>query len=124
MAQATGSTPKPDAASPAKAGAAATPKEPTFKEPPKYQLLEPAYINETLYESERQPMITGKETGEEIRRPIIITCLGRPGAHMKPVNAAAEHMYKKHPPATLNPIDKLSIIGPEAEVIAPSRPTA
>jgi hypothetical protein len=94
------------------------------KELPKYQLLETSYINETLYDPEREPMIMDKETGEEMRRPIIITFTGKPGPHMKPVNAAAKAMYEKYPPSTINPIDKLTIVGPGAEVIESVRPTA
>lgn len=106
MAQAPGLTPKPEASQ------------------PRYQLLETSYINETLYEPDREPMITDKETGEEIRRPIIITFAGRPGPHMKPVNAAARAMVEKYPPQSINPIDKLTVVGPGAEVIPPGVATA
>lgn len=123
MAKAPGTPDKPAAQS-SEAGASAAPKTPANREPPKYRLTETSYINDVLHEPDRQPMIFNKETGEEERRPIIITYLGRPGPHMVPVNAAAKAMYEKHPPASINPIDKLSLIGPEAEVIAPSRPTA
>jgi hypothetical protein len=120
---ATGSTPKPPRADAAvEHSSAPAPKKPTAQ--PRYQLTQTSYINDTLLEPDREPMITDPETGEEKRRPLVITYLGRPGPHMVPMNDAARAMYAKYPPSDLNPIDKMTVVGPGAEVITPGHPTA
>ncbi len=117
MATAAGTPPKPKPAQEPAAGS------PTSKVRPKYRLTQTAYINETLYEPERQPLVQNAE-GEMVLKALIIEYDGEPGAHMVPVNAPARAMYAKHPPRDMNPVDKLSILGPGAETIAPGRATA
>lgn len=72
------------------------------QEPPQYRLTEPAYIDDRHYD---QGMV---DSGKAV-----IFYEGIPGAHMKPLNAAAKAMVKKHPPANINPIDEMTSLAPK-----------
>lgn len=78
---------------------------PTKGEVPQYRLSEVAYINDRLL----QP-------GE------VIYFEDPPGPHMMPLNDAAKAMVAKHKPTRVDPIESLTIVGPNATVLHPQRP--
>lgn len=88
----------------------AQPDRPTFTEPPRYKLLEKAFLgdvkikqgedwvpyNDVLLDPDEQPIIglsgpfSGRGTPQ--RQPLLIEFMGIPDSHMEPVNKAAEWM--------------------------------
>lgn len=96
---------------------------------PKYELTEKAYLGDILFNPEEQVNPLTKrtrprdpETGD--LAPLLIEYEGIPGPHMIPVNDAAKAMVAAHPrasAASINPVESLTIIGPNATVLQPQR---
>lgn len=78
---------------------------PAKGEVPQYRLTEVSYINDRLLPA-----------GE------VIYFAEPPGPHMEPINAAAKAMVAKFKPEKKDPIEALTIVGPNAEVLHPQRP--
>lgn len=87
----------------------AAPKRPTFKEPPRYRLLQKAFLTckvkqgeewvpyaDVLLDPEEQPVVglSGPfgGRGPVQRQPLIIEFAGIPDEHLEPLNDAAHYM--------------------------------
>lgn len=66
---------------------------PSQGEVPQYKLTEPAYIDDKYLEAGAAIYFTGV-----------------PGAHMHPLNDAAQAMIDKHKPVKVDPVEKLSML--------------
>lgn len=96
---------------------------------PKYELTDKAYIGDILYNPEeavhpltKRSRPRDQETGD--LAPLLIEYEGIPGPHMVPYNDAAKAMVAAHPrasAASINPVESLTIIGPNATVLQPQR---
>jgi hypothetical protein len=97
-------TTQPNASPPAPAEA----KPVVAKEPPRYLLTEPAFIDNQLFD---QAMVDAKKA--------IIHFDGIPGPHMHPLNESAKAMVAKHKPKKVDPVESLTVVGPGATVLKP-----